>query len=149
MVLDADALHLLDAKLLDEADTASLCITPHEGELARLCETFGIAGEGKLERARGLHKATGLTVLAKGPDTILQSDVMTSFLPRGSSWLSVAGTGDVLAGVTASRLAVHGDPARACEEAVWLHHEAARLACPAFSAGDLAHAVRPAMAALL
>jgi ADP-dependent NAD(P)H-hydrate dehydratase / NAD(P)H-hydrate epimerase len=148
-VLDADALHLLDAQLLDDADTASLCITPHEGELARLCETFGIPGEGKLERARGLHKATGLTVLAKGPDTILKSDVMTSFFPRGSSWLSVAGTGDVLAGVTASRLAVHGDPARACEEAVWLHHEAARLASPAFSAGDLAHAVRPAMAALL
>ena len=88
-------------------------------------------------------------MLAKGPDTILQSDVMTSFFPRGSSWLSVAGTGDVLAGIAASRLAAHGNPGRACEEAVWLHHEAARLAWPAFSAGDLARAVKPAMAAFL
>ncbi|MEX0342967.1 MAG: NAD(P)H-hydrate dehydratase [Erythrobacter sp.] len=148
-VLDADALHLLDGELLDSADPARLCITPHEGELARLCETFGITVEGKLERARELQQATGLTVLAKGPDTILESDVMTSFFPRGSSWLSVAGTGDVLAGVTASRLAVHGEPGRACEEAVWLHHEAALLASTAFAAGDLARAVKPAMAAFL
>lgn len=148
-VLDADALHLFDRTMLDGADPAKLCITPHEGELAQLCATFGIGAEGKLDRTHALHEATGLTVLAKGPDTILQSDVMTSFFPRGSSWLSVAGTGDVLAGIAASRFAAHGNPGRACEEAVWLHHEAARLAWPAFSAGDLARAVKPAMAAFL
>jgi hydroxyethylthiazole kinase-like uncharacterized protein yjeF len=148
-VLDADALHLIDQAMLDGADPAKLCITPHEGELAQLCATFGIGAEQKLERTRALHEATGLTVLAKGPDTVLQCDVMTSFFPLGSSWLSTAGTGDVLAGIAASRLATHGDPARACDEAVWLHHEAARLASPAFLAGDLARAVKPAMAAFL
>ncbi|WP_370034019.1 NAD(P)H-hydrate dehydratase [Qipengyuania mesophila] len=148
-VLDADALHLLDPELLAQADPATLCVTPHEGELQKLCEVFGIGDGSKLERARRLHDVTGMTVLAKGPDTVLASDVMTSFFPRGSSWLSVAGTGDVLAGIVASRLAVHGNPHRACEEGVWLHHEAARLASPAFTASGLAHAVKPAMAALL
>ncbi len=148
-VLDADALHLLDPELLAMADAKTLCVTPHEGELAKLCETFGVTAESKLDRARALADVTGLTVLAKGPDTILVHDGMTSFFPRGSSWLSVAGSGDVLAGILGSRLATHGDPRRAAEESVWLHHEAARLASPAFSAGELAHAVKPAMASFL
>lgn len=148
-VLDADALHLLDAELLAQADARKLCVTPHEGELEKLCEVFDVGDENKADRARRLHDVTGLTVLAKGADTVLASGVMTSFFPRSSSWLSVAGTGDVLAGIVASRLAVHGEPHRACEEGVWLHHEAARLASPAFTAGGLAHAVKPAMAALL
>jgi len=44
---------------------------------------------------------------------------------------------------------VHGDSQRACVEGVWLHQEAARIASPAFSAGDLARAVKPAMASFL
>jgi len=148
-VLDADALHLLDAEFLALADARKLCVTPHEGELEKLCEVFDVGDGNKADRARRLHDVTGLTVLAKGPDTVLASGVMTSFFSRSSSWLSVAGTGDVLAGIVASRLAVHGEPHRACEEGVWLHHQAARLASPAFTAGGLAHAVKPAMAALL
>jgi hydroxyethylthiazole kinase-like uncharacterized protein yjeF len=148
-VLDADALHLLDAELLVEADASNLCVTPHEGELAALCEAFGVTAECKLDRARRLHDVTGMTVLAKGADTILVAGGMTSFFPRGSSWLSVAGTGDVLAGIFAARLAVHGNTRRAGEEAVWLHHEAARRAGPAFTAGELARTVRTAMETFL
>jgi NAD(P)H-hydrate repair Nnr-like enzyme with NAD(P)H-hydrate dehydratase domain len=66
--------------------------------------------------------------------------------PRPPSWLSVAGTGDVLAGITLGRLAVTRDPLRAACEAVWLHGEAARLAGPAFTASRLAEAVPGAMA---
>ena len=148
-ILDADALHMLDRALLAKADPAKLCVTPHEGELAKLCDSFGVAADCKLDRSRRLHDVTGMTVLAKGPDTILVGDGMTSFFERGSSWLSVAGTGDVLAGIAASRLALHGSPARAANEAIWLHHEAARRAGPAFTAGELAHAVAPAMGVFL
>lgn len=144
-VLDADALHLLDSELLEGCDAARLLVTPHEGELAKLCAAFGIAAQGKLDRARALHEATGLAVLAKGPDTILIAAEGIRFFPQGSSWLSVAGTGDVLAGIAAARLAVHGDPALAAEEAVHLQHEAAAIAGPGFTSGQLAHAVRPAM----
>ncbi|MAQ66031.1 MAG: bifunctional ADP-dependent NAD(P)H-hydrate dehydratase/NAD(P)H-hydrate epimerase, partial [Sphingomonadaceae bacterium] len=141
--------HLLTPTLLEGAATQQLVVTPHEGELAALCKAFDVDGNTKQDRAKGLHEVTGMTVLAKGPDTVLVHDSMTSFFPRGSSWLSVAGSGDVLAGILGSRLATHGDPRRAAEESVWLHHEAARLASPAFSAGELAHAVKPAMASFL
>ena len=148
-VLDADALHLLRPVLLEGVDVTKLCLTPHEGELAALCKNFGVTAQNKLDRARRLHDVTGMTVLAKGPDTVLAAREGMRFFPRGFSWLSVAGSGDVLAGIVASRLAVHSDTMGACEEAVWLHHEAARQAAPAFSASDLASAVKPAMAAFL
>jgi NAD(P)H-hydrate repair Nnr-like enzyme with NAD(P)H-hydrate dehydratase domain len=49
----------------------------------------------------------------------------------------------------ASRLAVHGDAFRAAQEGVWLHGEAARLAGPAFTAGELArHGSQALLAAL-
>ena len=148
-VLDADALHLLDDGLIGLGNVSQMIVTPHEGELATLCESFDVTAQSKLDRAKGLHDVTGMTVLAKGPDTLLVGREGMRFFPRGSSWLSVAGSGDVLAGIVASRLAVHSDTMRACEEGVWLHHEAAWQAGPAFSASDLARAVKPAMGAFL
>jgi NAD(P)H-hydrate repair Nnr-like enzyme with NAD(P)H-hydrate dehydratase domain len=58
----------------------------------------------------------------------------------------VGGSGDVLAGVTASRLAATPDPVRAACEGAWLHAEAGRLAGPAFLASELAAHVRDAVA---
>ena len=65
------------------------------------------------------------------------------------SWLSVAGTGDVLAGVIASRLATGAEPFAAACEGLWLHGEAARLAGPAFTAGTLADHIPEALSACL
>lgn len=149
-VLDADALHLLDWDALEGVAANRLLLTPHEGELAALCRAFGVTAESKLDRTLGLRDAIGAHVLAKGPDTLLApADGGLVFFRAASSWLSAAGTGDVLAGIAASRLAHHGDPAKAAEEAVWLHREAARIAGPAFTAGELARAVGPALAAFL
>jgi NAD(P)H-hydrate repair Nnr-like enzyme with NAD(P)H-hydrate dehydratase domain len=141
-VIDADALHLLDDDMLEGIDASRLLVTPHEGELAVLCKTFGIAPGDKVDRARALTDMTGVTVLAKGPDTVLAApDQRLAFFPPASSWLSAAGTGDVLAGLAASRLACHGDLFAAAGEAVWLHAEAARAAGPAFTVHDLSSAI--------
>lgn len=148
-VLDADALHLLTPTTLDDCDVEHFAVTPHEGELQQLCAAFAIDAETKIDRACGLHEKTGVTVLAKGPDSILVGSKGVRFFDRGASWLSAAGTGDVLAGIAASRLAVHGDLQLALEEAVWLHHEAARIAGPAFTAGELARDVNQALESFL
>jgi hydroxyethylthiazole kinase-like uncharacterized protein yjeF len=149
-VLDADALHLLDDDLIEGVAASRLLLTPHEGELARLCDSFGIGGEGKLERARSLAAATGMTVLAKGPDTLLAAGSgRLAFFLAGSSWLASAGTGDVLAGIAASRLATGCDPFDAAGEAVWLHAEAARIAGPALSADDIVRDLSTAYAHFL
>jgi NAD(P)H-hydrate repair Nnr-like enzyme with NAD(P)H-hydrate dehydratase domain len=68
---------------------------------------------------------------------------------RASSWLSTAGTGDVLAGCIASRLACGVEAFGAAGEGVWLHGEAARRAPKPFSASALAEGVPGAYAAAL
>jgi hydroxyethylthiazole kinase-like uncharacterized protein yjeF len=149
-VLDADALHLLDDDLLEGVDTSRVLVTPHEGELARLCESFAVKAPGKAERARALAQITGLIVLAKGPDTVLASpDGRFSFFPSALSWLSTAGTGDVLAGIAASRLANGHDPFAAAGEAVWIHSTAAEMAGAAFTVDDLSVLISKAYANFL
>ena len=130
LVLDADALHLLSPALLQEHG-APLLLTPHAGELAPLCQAFDVTAEGKVAQAQALAQAAQAIVIAKGADTIIAGPAgELVFTPPATSWLSVAGTGDVLAGLVASRLAGGGDPMVAAEEALWLHGAAAQLAGP-------------------
>ena len=89
-----------------------------------------------------------MVIVAKGADTVIAApDGRLALSPRASSWLSTAGTGDVLAGTIASRLANGADPFAAAWQGVWLHGEAARRCPPAFRAGMLAAAIRSAYAA--
>jgi hydroxyethylthiazole kinase-like uncharacterized protein yjeF len=148
-VADADALTLLSPALI-EGRSVPLMVTPHAGEMARLGKSFAIEAEGKVAAAKALALATGAVVVAKGPDTVIAApDGRVVLAPSPTSWLAVAGTGDVLAGIAASRLAATHDPFGAACEAVWLHGEAARQAGPAFVASDLAKCVTGAYAAAL
>ncbi len=149
-VLDADALVLLGPRNLAERQAATIA-TPHEGELVRLESAFDCEGSGsKVERARALAAASGMIVVAKGPDTVIAApDGRIACAPRASSWLSTAGTGDVLAGTIASRLATGVPAFEAACQGVWLHGEAARLCPPAFAASHLAARVPDALAACL
>lgn len=145
VLLDADALILLGARQMAER-AAPTVATPHEGELRALERIFDCEGGGsKPDRAAALALASGMVIVAKGPDTVIAApDGRLACAPRGPVWLSTAGTGDVLAGTIASRLATGVDAFEAACEGVWLHSEAARICGPAFSAGQLAEAIQPA-----
>lgn len=155
LTLDADALMLLEAAQWPDMKHGNCVMTPHAGELSRLCETFLIP-DGQSVFARKvfevieLGKKTRATLIAKGPDTVLyQHNKGIVVSAPASSWLSVAGTGDVLSGIVAARLASGSDPLAAGSEAVWLHGEAARLAGCAFSALQLVDQLRAAYARCL
>ncbi len=145
-VVDADALMILKPAHLRE-HPAPIIATPHGGELVALERAFECTGTGsKIDRATALAKASGVIVVAKGPDTIVAApDGRVACSSRATSWLSTAGTGDVLAGTIASRLATGADAFDAACHGVWLHAEAARLCPPAFTAGTLAHALPRAL----
>ena len=113
--------------------TAPRVLTPHEGEMAALEAAFGLSAKGPAPETRTgcFAQASGAVVLLKGPDSLIatpEGDV--TLAPRASPWLSVAGSGDVLAGLIASRLAVHGDAHRAAREGLWLHGEACAACWP-------------------
>lgn len=149
-VCDADALHLLTPDML-EGRLSPLVVTPHAGELDALGHTFGSVGLDRVEQVSDLAEALEGVVVAKGPDTMLCAPGSpVTIMPPASSWLSTAGTGDVLAGLIASRMAVGMEsPLGIALEGCWLHREAARLAGPAFSAGDLIHYIPDAYGSLL
>jgi ADP-dependent NAD(P)H-hydrate dehydratase / NAD(P)H-hydrate epimerase len=145
-VLDADGLHLIGSR-----KSTGTIATPHDGELTMLERTFGLSGAGsKVDRAINMARASGMVIVAKGPDTVVAApDGRIACTAGASSWLSTAGTGDVLAGIIASRLATRMDLFQAACEGVWLHGEAARLSDPGFTAGHLAKRVSSALAACL
>lgn len=149
-VLDADALVLLGRQMLSQHHFP-LIATPHDGEFAALERVFECDGVGsKPERAAALAKASRMVIVSKGPDTVIASpDGRIACAPRASSWLSSAGTGDVLAGTIASRLACGDEVFDAACTGVWLHGEAARRSPPAFSASQLAATIPAALGACL
>lgn len=148
-VIDADGLTLLSPEALAAFD-APLVLTPHGGEMAHLVQAFGVAEHGKIEQACAVARACNAVVVFKGPDTIIAApDGRVTLAPSPTAWLSVAGSGDVLAGLVASRLAATGDAYAAACQAVWLHGEAAHLCAVPFLASDLVRAVPQAYAACL
>ncbi len=153
-ILDADALNLLsrDPQWF-ETVPANCVLTPHPGEMARLC---GInVPEVQADRANlALSKAVEWqqVVLLKGANTVIASpDGFYVILPYASSALSVAGSGDVLAGIIAG-FAAQGKPAF---DAAWLgaeiHARSGLLAAEKFGnsysvmAGDILDAVPEAI----
>lgn len=150
VILDADALVLLGPRHLAER-SASVIATPHEGELVALERAFELEGAGtRPQRALALAEASGMVVVAKGPDTVVAApDGRLACAARATSWLSTAGSGDVLAGVIASRAATGLDAFSAACEGVWIHGQAAGQCPPGFTARQLARQVPKALAGCL
>jgi hydroxyethylthiazole kinase-like uncharacterized protein yjeF len=144
LVIDGDALHLLDlASLQDRAAPAVL--TPHAGEFAAL---FGESDASKIVRAQDAARRANAVVVFKGADTVIAGpDGRTNVLPIASPWLSAAGTGDVLAGTIAALLAQHPHaPFEAASAGAWLHARAAAMLDRCFLADELADMLPSALA---
>lgn len=143
LVIDGDALHLLDPDALG-GRTHPVVLTPHAGEFRAL---FGTPAGSLLDQARTAAVRANAIVVLKGPTTIVASAARTLVHPAGNAWLSTAGTGDVLAGTIAAQLAHPGaDPLAAASAGTWLHARAAALCGKSFIADDLANALTPARA---
>ncbi|MCG2595040.1 NAD(P)H-hydrate dehydratase [Ramlibacter sp. XY19] len=134
LVLDADALNaiagdpqlqaLLQARGRRQAATV---LTPHPLEAARLLgKKTSEVQDDRLAAARELALRFGAVTLLKGSGTVIaapQGEVRIN--PTGNARLAIAGTGDVLAGWVAARLAA-GEPALdAASHAAYLHGLAA------------------------
>jgi hydroxyethylthiazole kinase-like uncharacterized protein yjeF len=143
-VIDADAItHLGEPERLKGQDAI---VTPHEGEFRKL---FGDLSGSKPERALEAARRSGAVIVYKGPDTLVAApDGRIGFAPSAHPWLASAGTGDVLAGMTAAMRARGLEPFEAACAAVWLHGRAAEIAGPQLIADDLADAIPAAIASL-
>ncbi|MBI5514332.1 MAG: NAD(P)H-hydrate dehydratase [Deltaproteobacteria bacterium] len=135
VVADADALLAVAERALknDGPRPASLVLTPHPLELARLLGASGGAAEihrDRLQHARTAAKRFGAVVVLKGAGTVVATPDGDAYItPYAEPTLAVAGSGDVLAGAIAARLAERGQGSveTAVLEAVDAHGRAGEL----------------------
>lgn len=157
LIVDADGLALL-AELPDWPTLlpAGTVLTPHPGEMARLCglSTQDVV-DGRWELAAAKAKEWGVTLLLKGAHTLVAApDGTTRVLPFKTSALATAGTGDVLAGMIAALRAQHVSAPEAAAAAAYVHGLAGLKAAQitgserAVCASDVISAIPAALAAL-
>ena len=131
LVVDADGLNNLSA--LERWWTLlppETVITPHPGEMGRLCHGLKVSGGGidRLELARSKAQEWQVTLVLKGACTIIaQLDGRTRINWQANPALATAGTGDVLSGMIAGLLAQKVAPFDAASAAVHLHTAASEL----------------------
>ncbi len=131
LIVDADGLNNLSA--LERWWTLlppGTVITPHPGEMGRLCHGLKVSGGGidRLELSRSKAQEWQVTLVLKGACTIItEPDGRTRINWQANPALATAGTGDVLAGMTAGLLAQKVDPFDAASAAVHLHTAASEL----------------------
>jgi hydroxyethylthiazole kinase-like uncharacterized protein yjeF len=130
LVLDADALNSIAADLqlqsLLQARTKRgkpTVLTPHPLEAGRLlgCDAAQVQQD-RRRAASELAQHFGCVVVLKGSGTVVaMPGTAPRINPTGNARLATAGTGDVLAGMIAARLAVDETPLDAAANAVFAH----------------------------
>ncbi len=107
-IVDADGLNALaEEPALLAGLGVPLLLTPHPGEMARLCgcSTAEVQAD-RLGIAAARARAWNATVVLKGARTVVAApDAPTAVIPTGNPGLATGGTGDVLAGLCGALLA--------------------------------------------
>lgn len=146
-VLASDVAAVFDAGALDlgaeafRGRAAPTLLTPHAGEFVRL--TGMDPRRDPVAAARAAARDLGVHVLLKGMHTVVAApDGRARINPTGCTWLSTAGTGDVLTGAVAALLAgavKRGgvDLLAVAAGAAFLHGLAGRFAPIPLNAADL------------
>ena len=150
VVVDADGLRLLrDPAVADvlaqrRRRSVPLVLTPHDAELEALVGRR--PGADRIAAARAAAAEMNAVVLLKGgPTVVAEPDGRVRVVDSGDARLATAGTGDVLTGMIAGRLAAFGPHQilHRVAEAAHIHGRAAAAAGGArIVAGDLLSALR-------
>ncbi|WP_242338031.1 MULTISPECIES: NAD(P)H-hydrate dehydratase [unclassified Anaeromyxobacter] len=148
-VLDADALNALaDDPVRLAGLGVPLVLTPHPGEMARLCGTTIEAVQAdRLGVAAEKAREWRATIVLKGARTVVADpEGPAAVIPTGNAGMATGGTGDVLAGLVGALLAGGLAPGAAARVGAWVHGRAgdrvaARLGQRGLLAGDLGEAI--------
>lgn len=130
VVCDADALTLLASREdLLSAYGEKLILTPHPGEMGRLCHTTPAEVQmDRIQKAKALSEKYGSVVVLKGFRTVIAApDGRLAVCRDGNPGMAKAGMGDLLAGMIASLAAQKLSAFDAACLGVYLHARAGDL----------------------
>ncbi len=150
LILDADGLNALAGTQcggLAEAK-GNVILTPHPGEFSRLSgKSMEKIRNNPIPLAEEFARNHRVTLLLKGPATIITDGTKTVLTDRGAPGMASGGSGDVLSGILAAAAAVHPeDPVRTAAAAAWINGAAGEIAQAekgdvSMTAGDTAAAI--------
>lgn len=131
VVVDADGINSLAANIdVLQKKRSDVILTPHPAELARLCGvSVEQAVQERFELALGLSERYGVTVLAKGAESLAVSPGKCVVIRSGNTALAKGGSGDMLAGMVASLTAQGCDANDACTLASYIMGSTAQMLC--------------------
>lgn len=127
IIIDADGINVIcDSIELLKNSKAPIILTPHPGEMARLCKTdVATIEKDRIGFAKRFATEYQCTLVLKGSNTIVAVSSGEIFINNcGNEGMATGGSGDVLAGVTVSLLAQGLAPETAAKYAVYLHSAA-------------------------
>ena len=126
-IIDADGINLLadNIELLKNCK-APIILTPHPGEMARLCrKTVAEIEADRVGITRQFSKTYGVFLVLKGANTIIcDPEGNVTFNLTGNPGMATGGSGDVLAGIILSLLAQGLPIENAVHSAVYIHGDA-------------------------
>ena len=163
LVLDADALNLLAGNLDLLAarrrlgpEECNLILTPHPGEMARLCQcSIADVQQNRLNLAAAKAREWNAVVVLKGANTVIAAPGGAVALnPTGNPGLGTGGTGDVLTGSILAWLAQGLKAFDAACLGVYIHGRSGdillnRMGTFGFTAGEVADTLSAALRELI
>ena len=131
LVIDADGLNALaeDVTVLRRKKSATVVLTPHPGEMARLLGTSIPDVEAiRISVAQEFARNFGVYLVLKGARTIIASPAGTAAINgSGNPGMATGGMGDVLTGIVTSLLGQGYSGWDACRMGVFIHGYAADM----------------------
>ncbi len=135
LVIDADGLNAISSNMdiLRKHKNRRSCdviITPHPGEMSRLCgKEIEAIENARAGTAKEFAEEFGVVVALKGKDTVIAApDGRVHINNSGNSAMATGGAGDVLSGVIGSLLGQGAEPFEAAALGVFIHGVAGDLA---------------------
>lgn len=128
LVIDADGLNNVVGELdLLKERSGEIILTPHPGEMARLCRTSTKEiQQDRIARARQLAVQYGIHLVLKGAGSVVAHPNGEIFInPTGNAGMATGGMGDVLTGIIAGCICIGCSAQDAANIGVFLHGLAA------------------------
>lgn len=136
LIIDADGINrLCDSIYMLREAKIPIILTPHPGEMGRLCGSNAKAVQSdRMGTARRFAAEYGVTLVLKGHETIvMQPDGCAAVNHTGNAGMACAGSGDMLCGIMAALLGCGFKPYDAARAAVFIHGRCGDLSAEEYS----------------
>lgn len=122
LIADADALNIAAEEKIKFPDSVPVIITPHPGEMSRLCGvSITDILSNPVDTARTYAAQNGVICVLKTARTAISDGTRAYINTSGSPALAKGGSGDVLTGVIAGMLCAGLSPLEAATAGVYIH----------------------------